>query len=266
MIYNWNNVTFDNRNDIVFDGRNQNYGAYEIRRNYNKTVAFVIGGMLAFSMALYGLKAIIDNRPQEEEIKTDYENIVVDLTPPPPAEETPPPPPPPPPPPMVEMVKFVPPVIKDDAVEEEPQKLQEEVKETNVGTKDQEGEKDILVVPSDGGNGPVEQAAPQVFMVLEEMPEFPGGVAELGKYLSKNIQYPPMAREAGITGKCYLKFVVNGEGGISEVQVMKGVPGCPECDKEAMRVVKGMPKWKGGKNNGQPASVWYTLPVSFTLK
>ena len=123
MLKNWNNVTLDERNDLVFEGRNQMYGAYELRRNYNKRITLIIGGMILFSLVLLGLKKFSD-RPRNEEQKETLKVEQIDLTPPPPIEETPPPPPPPPPPPMVEMVKFVPPVIKDDAVEEEPQKLQ----------------------------------------------------------------------------------------------------------------------------------------------
>jgi periplasmic protein TonB len=262
----WNNATDDSRNEIVFEERNQAYGAYEMRKNYNKRVVFVLLGVFLFSVALWGIKSFVDNRPEETEPPIDYANIKVDITPPPPAEEIPPPPPPPPPPPMVEMVKFVPPVIKDDAVEEEPQKLQEEVKDTNVGTKDQEGEKDVVAPPSDGGNGPAEPAAPEIFTVVEEMPEFPGGIGEMGKFIQKTLVYPTMAREAGIAGKCFLKFVVDGGGKISDVTVLKGVPGCPECDKEAIRVVKEMPAWKGGKQNGRPVNVYYNLPINFKIK
>lgn len=267
MMISWNNATFDNRNDIVFQGRNQQYGAYQIRRNYNRTVTFVVAGVIGFSVLLWGVKSFIDNRPEETAAPVDYSNIQVDLTPPPPAEETPPPPPPPPPPPMVEMVKFVPPVIKDDAVEEEPQKLQEEVKDSNVGTKDQEGEKDIVAPPTEEtGNGPAEPAQPEIFTVVEEMPEFPGGTAEMVKFIQKNLQYPTMAREAGLSGKCFLKFVVNGTGTISNVEVLKGVPGCPDCDKEAIRVVKAMPGWKPGKQNGRPVNVFFNLPINFKIQ
>lgn len=263
MLQNWNDATMDARNALVFEGRNQAYGAFVLRQQYNKRITYIVGGVLLFSILLFGLKSFIDNRPKEEEKPIDMSNIVVDLTPPPPQEEQPPPPPPPPPP-MVEMVKFVPPVIKDDAVEEEPQKLQEEVKESNVGTKDQEGEKDLPVVPSEE-TGPAE-TAPEIFTVVEEMPEFPGGAAEMMKYIQKNIQYPTMAREAGIGGKCFLKFVVNGDGVISDVQVLKGVSGCGDCDKEAIRVVKSMPKWKAGKQNGRSVPVYFNLPINFTIK
>jgi periplasmic protein TonB len=265
MLQTWNDLTQDERNELVFAGRNQNYGAYQLRKQYNKRMAMIVGGVLAFSFALFGIKFIIDNKPKEVETPMEMSNIVVDLTPPPPQEEQPPPPPPPPPPPMVEMVKFVPPVIKDDAVEEEPQKLQEDVKDTNVGTKDQEGDKDIIAPPSDGGTGPAE-AAPEIFTIVEEQAEFPGGIAELGKYIQKNLQYPAMAREAGISGKCFLKFVVNENGSISNVEVLKGVPGCSDCDKEAIRVVKSMPSWKPAKMTGKSVKCYFNLPISFKIQ
>lgn len=265
MFQNWNDATQDERNDIVFDHRNKAYGAYELRRKYNKRVTFIIGGMLTFSVALFGLKVIIDNKPKEDDKTLDMSNIVVDLTPPPPVEEQPPPPPPPPPPPMVEMVKFIPPVIKDDAVEEEPQKLQEDVKDTNVGEKDQEGEKDIVAPPTEN-TGPAEPAQPEIFTIVEEQAEFPGGIAEMQKFIQKNLQYPSMAREAGLSGKCFLKFVVNETGSISNVEILKGVPGCQDCDKEAIRVVKAMPAWKPAKMTGKSVKCYFNLPISFKIQ
>jgi protein TonB len=263
MFKSWNNVTLDERNDLVFAGRNQGYGAYELRSNYNRRVSFIIGGMIVFSLALLGLKKIMD-RPADEDVQEVVKVEQIDLTPPPPLEEQPPPPPPPPPPPMVEMVKFVPPVIKDDAVEEEPQKLQEEVKETQVGTKDQEGEN--IVAPPTDNTGPAESAAPEVFTIVEEQAEFPGGIAAMGKYIQNNLQYPAMAREAGISGKCHLKFIVDETGSISNVEILKGVPGCQECDREAVRVVKSMPKWKPAKMTGRAVRCYFNLPINFKIQ
>ncbi len=265
MLQTWNDLTQDERNELVFEGRNQSYGAYQLRKEYNKRMTVIIGGMLVFSFALFGIKFFIDNRPQEEEPVIDMTNVAVDLTPPPPQEETPPPPPPPPPPPMVEMVKFVPPVIKDDAVEEEPQKLQEDVKDINVGTKDQEG--DDIVAPPTENTGPAEPAAPEIFTIVEEMPEPPGGIGEFYKYVGKNIQYPAMAREAGISGKAHLRFVVNQDGSLGDIQVVKGVNGCGDCDKEAIRVLKAYPeKWKPGKMTGKAVKCYFTLPISFKVQ
>lgn len=260
----WNGESYSTRNDVVFDGRNQGYGAYELRHNYNRRVTFILGGMILFSVALFGFKKFMDRPKAAEEEKETLKVEQIDLTPPPPVEEQPPPPPPPPPPPMVEMVKFTPPVIKDDAVEEEPQRIQEEVKETNVGTQDQEGDKDIVAPPTEEA-GPAE-AAPEIFTIVEEMPEPEGGMSAFYKYLGSNIQYPAMAREAGISGKCFLRFVVSETGQISDVQVAKGVPGCPDCDKEAIRVIKTYPKWKVGKQNGRPVKVFLSLPISFKIQ
>ena len=100
MFKNWNDVTLDERNDLVFEGRNQEYGAFELRANYNKRVTYIIGGVIVFSIALLGLKKFMD-RPKEDAAAETLKVEQIDLTPPPPQEEQPPPPPPPPPPPMV---------------------------------------------------------------------------------------------------------------------------------------------------------------------
>ncbi|MDF2449169.1 MAG: TonB family protein [Bacteroidota bacterium] len=267
MTANWNSVVDDSRNDIVFEGRNQDYGAYQIRRKYNWTVTLILGcmvGALALGMTT---KYLLGLKSDDVEKETILDMTTIDLTPPPVDKNEPPPPPPPPPPPVMETVKFVPPVIKDDAVETDPPPPQEKLAETNVSTVTQEGDGDAVVVPTEGnGNGVVEEKAPEIFTVVEEMPEFPGGAMEMMKYIQKNIQYPQMAKEAGLSGKCFLKFVVNGNGNITDVTVLKGVPGCGECDREAIRVVKSMPNWKPGKQNGRAVSVFFNLPINFQLR
>ena len=262
---NWNSVTSDNRNDIVFIGRNQAYGAYQIRRDYTMVVFYILCGIFVLSLSIFGIKLLLDIKSDNalKDVKLDVTQI--DLTPPVDKSE-PPPPPPPPPPPVIETIKFVPPVIKDDAVEDEPPPPQEKVAETNVGTTTQEGNGDDVAVPSDGGNGPVEEKAPEIFTVVEQQPEFPGGAAEMMKYIQKNIHYPEIEKEAGISGKCFVKFVVEPDGGISNVEILKGVAGGPGCDKEAMRVVKSMPKWSAGKQNGRAVRVYFNLPISFRLQ
>jgi protein TonB len=267
MTANWNNVVSDSRNDIVFEGRNQEYGAYEIRRNYNWTVTIILASMVGLLVLGMGIKLVLGLRGEEVVKEPVLDMTQIDLTPPPADKNEPPPPPPPPPPPVMETVKFVPPVIKDDAVETDPPPPQEKLSETNVSTVTQEGDGDAVVVPTEGtGNGVIEEKAPEIFTVVEEMPEFPGGPMEMMKYIQKNISYPQMAKEAGLSGKCFLKFVVNGNGNISDVQVLKGVPGCSECDKEAIRVVKSMPNWKAGKQNGRSVPVFFNLPINFQLR
>lgn len=100
----------------------------------------------------------------------------------------------------------------------------------------------------------------------EIMPEFPGGTVDMMQFLQKNIVYPNMAKEAGLQGKCFLKFVVGVDGSINDVAVMRGVPGCIECDIEAIRVVYSMPKWNPGKQKGKAVPVFFNLPINFHLR
>ena len=104
----------------------------------------------------------------------------------------------------------------------------------------------------------------QIFQVVEEMPEFPGGMGECMKFLSKNINYPSISQENGVQGRVIVQFVVNTDGTIVEPVVMRGVD--PYLDKEALRVIKMMPKWSPGKQRGKPVRVKYTVPVMFRLQ
>jgi len=104
----------------------------------------------------------------------------------------------------------------------------------------------------------------QIFMVVESMPEYPGGEAALYKYLAENIKYPQMAKESGIQGRVFVTFVVERDGRVTDVRVLRGIGG--GCDEEAIRVVQGMPKWAPGKQRGKSVRVQYNLPVKFTLQ
>lgn len=104
----------------------------------------------------------------------------------------------------------------------------------------------------------------EIFTVVESMPEFPGGEAELYKYLSKNIVYPTMAQESGVQGRVYVTFVVETDGSITDIKILRGIGG--GCDEEAVRVVRSMPRWNPGKQRGQPVRVQYNLPVRFVLQ
>jgi len=104
----------------------------------------------------------------------------------------------------------------------------------------------------------------EIFKVVEEMPEFPGGTAKLLEYIGKNIKYPMMARESDIQGKVYVQFVVEPDGSISKVTVLRGIGG--GCDEEAVRVVQSMPRWKPGKQRGAPVRVQYMVPIVFKLQ
>jgi periplasmic protein TonB len=103
----------------------------------------------------------------------------------------------------------------------------------------------------------------EVFVDPEEQPEFPGGQLAFRKYLVENMKYPQDALDRGITGKCYVSFVVDTNGVCKDFKVIKGIPDCPSCDQEAFRLIKLMPKWKPGLLNGKPSPMLYRVPIVF---
>lgn len=105
----------------------------------------------------------------------------------------------------------------------------------------------------------------EIFTIVEQMPEFPGGQSALMNYLSSNIKYPEECRKMGVEGKVFIKFIVDKLGNINSVQVLRGIPDGLLMEKEAVRVIQAMPKWSPGKQNGKPVDVYFTLPVAFKL-
>ncbi|ARS36653.1 energy transducer TonB [Pontibacter actiniarum] len=264
--------------DIVFEGRNRAYGAYLLRKLYNKhiTIAAIVAILLfALFLSIPLISKVLGNDEADDEV---VERIVteVDLAPPPPLDEaTPPPPPPPPPdlppppPPVRATVKYTPPVVKRDneVAEEEEIPDVEVLEEIDAGVKTVEGSKDapIDLGDIDGTSDVVAEVVEEKpYTYVEQMPSFPGGETEMLKYLGKNIRYPAAAQRAGVEGLVVLSFVVSKTGEISDIQVVKNLGA--GTDEEAMRVVKTMPKWTPGKQNGRAVPVRYTLPVRFTIK
>ena len=159
--------------------------------------------------------------------------------------------PPPPPPPAVQEVEVL--NVVEDNVETESIEVNTEETETEV----------VIAAPVEA---PVEEEEEEVvFVVVESMPEFPGGQQALFKYLSENVKDPVIAQENGIQGRVICQFVVNKDGSIVDVEVVRS-GGDPSLDKEAIRVIKSMPKWKPGKQRGKPVRVKYTVPVNFKLQ
>ena len=270
--------------EMVFAQKNKEYGAYKLRkgtsgRNIKALLILVIaaalvGGFLAWkvieqknaeaqqaymeAMQLAQLQEQAKKREKKQEpIKPKVE----------PKKEIPV---------ARETQKFTAPVIKkDELVKEENQvkqmdKLDDKVA---VGTENKEGVKDrtveavrndIAVAAPPPPPAPKPEVASKVFDVVEEMPSFPGGQAALMQYLGSNIKYPVVAQENGVQGRVIVGFVVEPDGSISGVNVMRSVD--PSLDKEAMRVVKSMPRWKPGKQNGSAVRVKYTVPVVFRLQ
>ena len=266
--------------DLVFEGKNKAYGAYVLRqetgkRNVKALVWVIVGIAIIFAVAYANLaiqNAMKQNVAVEtdvelsklaqkkeakverkEPIKVEVEQKVVEK--------------------VKSSVKFTAPEIKkDDEVKpEEELKSQEDLSKTNtaIGAFDVKGNdeaagevlkaKEVIAQPE-----PPKEEETKVFDVVEQMPSFPGGPSALFEYLSKNIKYPVVAEENGIQGRVIVTFVVEKDGSITDVRVVKSVD--PSLDKEAMRVVKSMPRWIPGKQNGSAVRVKYTVPVTFRLQ
>jgi len=261
---NWNDAINPERNEMVFEHRNKAYGAYLIRKSYTRSTSKALLISLALFSFLVSLPVIVKliSGFELEQSEAPVE-VTVELKEPPPLDKNePPPPPPPPPPPTIETVKFTPPVVVDRELEEEEQPPpQELLNETNVGVVTQEGDENATELPPEE---PVDPDAGKIFTYVEEQPTFPGGEAAMYEYLQRNIKYPALARENGITGRVFITFVVGPDGQIRDVKILRGIGA--GCDEEALRVVKNMPPWKPGKQNGRAVNVQFNMPINFTLK
>ncbi|GAB5538107.1 MAG: energy transducer TonB [Salibacteraceae bacterium] len=159
------------------------------------------------------------------------------------------PPPPPPPPPQTTIIE----IVEDD------EELEEELE-----IEDTEMDEDDVIEIVDIPEEVVE--APQIFRIVEEQASFPGGTAEMYNWINKNIKYPAIAKDAGITGVVYVEFVVRSDGTIDKdaITIRRGVH--PALDNEAIRIIKQMPKWKPARQRGQPVAVYFNMPFRFNLK
>lgn len=276
--------------DIIFDGRNKEYGAYLLRteseKRHNKAMLYTVLGFLILCGLIVGWTAYQDYRKAkaEEEAQAallaamDQQQFEVELTPEDEPEEEnqmqqeeieipealPEE--------ILNTEKFTEFLVVDNEQEIEQVKTNDEIKETETAigqTNFDQGTDDLNVVREHKDEVIVEEKKPEpvkdeVFQSVEQMPVFPGGEAELLKWISTHIKYPTIAMENGIQGRVTIRFVVTKDGSIGEVQVARGKD--PDLDKEAVRVVKSLPKFNPGRMNGQPVSVWYTLPVNFKLQ
>jgi len=247
--------------DIVFEERNKEYGAYKLRKRYNRTVivALLIGILIIGTAIItpYLNAKALENRTQraERQVEIKLENLDQ------PAETVAPPPPPPPPPAeVVQQQKYVPPVVVDSIKPEEVTQLMT-ADDAQIEIQDEDVVEVVAEVKEEVQE---EEAEPEPFVVVEEMPMFPGGDAELLKYISDHTQYPEIAKENNIQGRVIVRFCVTSVGGVSQVSILKGVD--PELDAEAIRVVNALPAFKPGKQGGKPVPVWYMVPITFTLK
>lgn len=266
--------------DILFDDRNKDYGAYDLRRKYDKRVRNAVMGMSAIVVIIIGGYAISTRliaSDKNHEVFIPYtppemENAVIEkekpiVTPPPARQE-----PPPAAKPTIDAAIFK--IAPDKEVkpdDEVPKNA--DLTDKVIGVANIAGDVDGVdfEVPDGmkGGKGAIVEGPKaiekeKVFIFVEIMPEFPGGDKALMKFLNNNTRYPTLASETGIQGTVFVKFVVNKDGEIGSV-VVEGAKKGGGLEEEAIRVVKKMPKWKPGKQNGEAVAVYFNLPVSFKL-
>ncbi|WP_162946454.1 energy transducer TonB [Chitinophaga barathri] len=265
--------------DILFNDRNKSYGAYDLRRKYDKRVRNAVMGMGGIVLLIIGgysvstrLKA---GKPVDKPLVevTPITPIDVDIekplvTPPPPARVEPPAASLP----TIEHPTFT--VAPDEQVKPEDElKKNSELQAVSIGLKTADG--DVNGVDGgllDGGapgtgviDVPKTEPKPEgPLSFVEIMPEFPGGEAALTKFLNKNIHYPTVASETGVEGTVFIKFVVGSTGEIRDVEVVGAKKGAG-LEEEALRVVRKMPAWKPGKQNGRSVAVYFNLPIRFRL-
>ncbi len=278
--------------DLIFEGKNKEFGAYALRqasdRRHNLAVLYVIAGLaLVLILAwLYGMYRAEKERAEKERVaellanieQEQFEELTVELDlpeenqmeqeeeiPEPEVEEA-----------LAEDIlnteKFTEFLVQKDEDVKEEVKSADDVKDTStaLGSTDfDQGTDDLNTVREHKNEVIVEEKKPEpvedkVFTSVEQMPQFPGGDVALLKYISDHIKYPTIAMENNVQGKVVVQFVVTRDGSIGEVKVARGKD--PDLDKEAVRVVKTLPKFIPGKMNGQAVNVWYTLPINFKLQ
>ena len=265
--------------DLVFEGRNKAYGAYRLRKSTTKRnilamVAVVI--LLIVAFIILTVKNFVDEQRakvamtqvaeltnyKQPEKKAEVKQKKVEVEPERVVER------------VKSSIKFTAPVIKKDeeVKPDEELKTQDELMSTKtaIGTFDVKGNddangeilkaKEVIAEPEP----PKHEEENKVFDIVEQQPLFPGGPAALMKYLSEHTKYPVVAQENGVQGRVTVQFVVEKDGSISDVHVLRGVD--PSLDREAVRVVKSMPRWTPGKQNGITVRVNYRVPVLFRLQ
>jgi protein TonB len=260
--------------DLVFVGKNKEYGAYELRASmtrrhliaYFSIIGFVIFVMVAPTLVDFLTPARTERMTQV----TEFQDLIMELpevkeenkvvaanVPPPPA--------------LKSTIKLTVAVIKADeeVAPEDEMKTQDELNKSTaaisvadvVGNDDDTG---ADIADLDDHKLVVAAEEDEVFEIVEQNPEFPGGYAALQKWLRDNVRYPAVAEEMGLSGKVYVQFVVGRDGTVRDIEISRSVD--PSLDKEAVRVVGKMPKWIPGKQRGNPVSARFTLPISFTLQ
>ena len=253
--------------DLVFEGRNKKYGAYELRKENPKTsIKALLGGAFIFALSL-GLPLLLDMLPSDEAKNTLDEKVVLVNIEKPKDIVKPPPPPPEPPKPKVDEVKFVKPKVVEAKKVVEEIKTIEELKDKNIAAKDQKGDKDAAIVidqPTGNADKDAEIIDNNVYSSagIEVQPEFPGGAAGFSKYVQKNYRTPEVDQD--LKGRVFVEFVVEKDGSLTDIKVVRDLGF--GTGAEAIRMLKSAPKFKPGVQNGKTIRVRYSLPIMLDIK
>jgi protein TonB len=243
--------------EIIFENRNKNYGAYILRKQYKSATSLSILGSVAFSVILmialsFTIEEGTASTGPTSVILIMEDPVLIDPVPPPDVE---------PPAEKADIIQNLKPIVTDDTANIT--KYMPTIDELITGVKDgkvTDTDTVTYVEPTDPVLPP--DNTPRIF--VEEMPEYPGGNTELLKFIGENLRYPADAQENNIQGRVTLKFVVNPDGSVDRIEVIRGVD--PSLDNEAIRVIKSLPDFKPGKQGGVPVPVWFTIPVVFQLR
>ena len=278
-------LTSQNWLNLIFEGRNKEFGAYEMRATSSwrhlKAVLFALSGLLVIGLGTWGSLKIHEYIIEQElKDKANQENVAVAIDTELPEDE-----------PEIQQLEEEKPEVKPEDVQNTVKATELNIvedskfdKEKEVVNQDERKEDDRSAGAQDVKDGTddktvktvkeevkivetpkeeVKHEPEKVFTAVEQMPEFPGGQAALLKFISNHIQYPQAAADNNVQGKVYVKFVVTSTGKVDKVQIARSVD--KALDQEALRVCRMLPNFTPGRQNGQPVSVWYTLPVTFKL-
>jgi len=266
----WQQVTSTVRNEAVFENRNKKYGAFVIRRDYNRNFILILLGMIGGVGVIYAATSLTRGGASAEiRVKVPDAPTTIPVDIPKKKEEQP----------KIEKAKLVVPPPTNKFTEpkvvteppKDPVKIDPKVP-SGIETIPEGG--DPLGKPGDKGTpegdlkgeGEVKTDPPKGPQIPDVFAEFPGGKAALMKFLGDNLHYPQGPAELGVEGKCYIRFIVSKTGDISEITVSKNIKFCPECGEEAKRVVKKMPRWKPGIKKGEAIDSYFSLPIVFELE
>lgn len=263
--------------DTVFEGRNKNYGAYELRSKQSVVTirAFFIGSALfALVISIPVISKYVAKNSGVADKPLDTQITMVDLAPPPVDDQikdfVPPPPPPPEVKTLKDVKKFTPPVVAPETEVVEEIVTQKELEHADAGSKNVEGSADgeividetpALVTTKPTVEQQITEEAPIIYQAVEVKPEYPGGMAAFYKYISQNFRVPEVSHD--IEARVYVSFVVERDGSLTDIKILRD-PGYG-TGEEAVRVLKKMPKWKPGVQNGKNVRVAYQLPILIKL-